>query len=65
MIQTVPNPKMTKAEVDKFRQEFSRIVDRRLTPEEKKQVEERVAQMKETAKMIIRNNGGKNPILGY
>ena len=36
MIQTVPNPKMTRTEVENFRREFQRIKDGRLTPEEKK-----------------------------
>ena len=65
MIQTVPNPKMTRTEVENFRREFQRIKDGRLAPEEKKMVAERVARMKKTAEIFIRNNGGKNPILGY
>ncbi|WP_195280934.1 hypothetical protein [Parabacteroides johnsonii] len=65
MIQAVPNPKMTKTEVENFRREFRRIKDGRLTPEEKKMVAERVARMKKTAEIFISNNGEKNPILGY
>lgn len=65
MIQTVPNPKMTSSEVEHFRREFQRINDGRLTSEEKRMVAERVARMKKIAEIFVRNNGGKNPILGY
>ena len=54
MIHTVPNPKMTTREVDKFREDFRR-----------RAIKIRTQRMSVVAKRIIANNGGKNPILGY
>lgn len=65
MIHTVSNPKMTPEEVKSFKDNFARCVSKDITPSKKVEVKERVARMKSVYGKIIRNNGGKNPILGY
>ena len=61
MIHSVSNPKMTPAEVKDFRERFCRV----LTAEEKENLLVLRRRMNETKSRIIKNNGGKNPILGY
>lgn len=65
MIHTVPNPKMTVHEVEKFRDNLCKCISGKLTLKEKKAIETRIQRINRVAKKIIANNGGKNPILGY
>lgn len=65
MIHTVSNPQMTLEEIRSFRENFARCVSKDITPSKKAEVKERMARMKSVYSKIIRNNGGKNPILGY
>lgn len=65
MIHTVPNPKMTKEEVASFRENFIKCVSKDITPKQKSEVKSKRTKMKSVYNKIIRNNGGKNPILGY
>ena len=65
MIHTVPNPKMTTREVDKFREDFRKCVSGKLTLKESRAINIRTQRMSVVAKRIIANNGCKNPILGY
>lgn len=65
MIHTVPNPKMTIHEVEKFRENLRKCVSGKLTYGEKKAIQIRSRRATAVAKRIIANNGGKNPILGY
>ena len=64
MIHTVPNPKMTAEEVKSFKENFVRCVSKDITPRQRAEIKSRVARMKNAYSRIIRNNGGKNPILG-
>jgi len=61
MIPSITNPKMTREEVMRFLSEMSRRMSGNLTPLER----DRSKHAKETYNAIIKNNGGKNPILGY
>lgn len=66
MIQTISNPKMTPEEVSLFRKEHLRMcIKKDYTPEEAAVIKERQTRMRENYNKIIRNNGGKNPLLGY
>ncbi len=64
MIHAVPNPKMTPDEVRAFRENFARCVSKDISPEQMSKVKCRRARIKIVYDRIIRNNGGKNPILG-
>lgn len=61
MIHSVSNPKMTLSEVKDFRERYCRV----LTAQEKENYLILSRRMNETKSRIIKNNGGKNPILGY
>ena len=65
MIHTIPNPQMTPHEVCKFRARFARCLSKEIPPEEKAKVRSRRERMRHTYDDILKNNGGKNPILGY
>ena len=66
MIQTISNPKMTPEEISLFRKEHIRkCIKKDFTPEEVAVIKRRRTRMRENYDKIIRNNGGKNPILGY
>lgn len=65
MIQTNPNPKMTAKEVDDFRNNIRKCATMDFTPSEIKEIQERKERIHRVALKVIRNNGGKNPILGY
>lgn len=65
MIQSITNPPMTRSEINKFRQEFIRYASGQTTKDERERIREKYVQICSTAEKIIKNNGGKNPILGY
>ena len=59
MIPTNPNPKMTAEEVRIFREKLCTRMNSRNSPE----VLRERAEIARTANKIVKNNGGKNPIL--
>ena len=60
MIPSNPNPPMTREEVRHFHSEMSRKMNGDFTPRERK-----LYQMaKNNYEIILKNNGGKNPIFG-
>ncbi len=63
MIQTNPNPKMTSQEVTEFRSNMRKCIERSFTNAEKAEIEIRKDRINKVGKSIIKNNGGKNPIL--
>lgn len=65
MIHTVSNPKMTANDVKLFRKNFERCVSKDMTPFQLSEIKRRQHRMKNVYERILRNNGGKNPILGY
>lgn len=65
MIHTVTNPRMTPEEIQSFLENFVRCVSKDLPPEQLTEIEKCRMRMKNNYKKIIRNNGGKNPILGF
>ena len=64
MIHSIPNPKMTSAEIKRFRDDFIRHISGELEPNEKQLIQDRKRRIKDVTKRIARNNGGKNPIFG-
>ena len=65
MIRTNPNPPMTKMDVARFGVVMRKALTKDYSPRERKRIEERKAQMKLAGEIIRRNNGGKDPILGF
>lgn len=65
MIYSIPNPKMTSAEVREFRRMMRNCISGNFSPEEKRIIEERKKRIQEVGKNILKQHGGKNPILGY
>lgn len=65
MIQSIPNPTMTQDEIRQFRLEMLRRMKGNFTEEERRAAQKRKRRMEEVANRIMKNNGGKNPILGY
>ena len=65
MIRMVSNPKMSRSEIDLFRENFRKCISNDFTQEEKTVIRVNKERMSKVAKEIISNNGGKNPILGY
>ena len=65
MIQSIPNPTMTQDEIRQFRLEMLRRMKGNFTEEERCAAQKRKRRMEEVANRIMKNNGGKNPILGY
>ena len=65
MIRSIPNPPMDRDDVARFRAILEKHLRGSLNEEERHQVDTRWAQAEATARKIIENCGGKNPILGY
>ena len=65
MIRTNPNPPMTKMDVARFGVVMRKALTKDYSPRERKRIEERKAQMKLASEIIRKNNGGKDPILGF
>ena len=65
MIRYIPNPPMSQEDVSRFRRNLEKHLRGLFSPEERHRFEERNARTKANAKRIIRNCGGKNPLLGY
>ncbi|MBD5215098.1 MAG: hypothetical protein HDS78_01030 [Bacteroidales bacterium] len=65
MIRSIPNPPMDRDDVARFRRELEKHLRGEYTPEERREIEQRKVRAEANAKRIIKNSGGKNPILGY
>ena len=56
---------MTKMDVARFGVVMRKALTKDYSPRERKRIEERKAQMKLASEIIRKNNGGKDPILGF
>lgn len=65
MIRSVPNPPMDRDDVDRFRRDLEKYLRGDFSDEERREIELRKARAEANVKRIIKNSGGKNPILGY
>lgn len=65
MIRTNPNPPMTKIDVLRFGIIMRKALNNDYTPRQRARIERDKAEMKRVREIIIKNNGGKDPILGY
>ncbi len=65
MIRSIPNPPMDKDDVVRFHRNLEKYLRSDFSDDERQYIEEHHARTKANAKRIIRNCGGKNPILGY
>ena len=65
MIRTIPNPRVSVDDVKRFREVMRKCVTGDFTDEEKNKISRRKIEMKRVDQIVRRNNGGKNPILGY
>lgn len=65
MISSIPNPKMTEQEVKSFRLRLSKVAAMSFSMKERKAIKNKIMKMERIANNVIKNNGGKNPILGY
>lgn len=65
MIRSVPNPPMGKEDVVRFRKDLIKHFRDSYNKEERALLKKHRAQSEATAKRIIDNCGGKNPLLGY
>lgn len=65
MIRSIPNPPMDREDVARFRRNLEKHLRGDFSAEERHRIEERKARTEANAKRIIRNCGGKNPLLGY
>ena len=65
MIRSIPNPPMGRDDVARFRRNLEKHLRGDFSAEERHRIEERKARAKANVKRIIRNCGGKNPLLGY
>lgn len=60
MITSNPNPPMKRFEIEKFKSDIARRMNGDFTPQELKRFKE----AEETYQIIIKRNGGKNPLFG-
>lgn len=65
MIRTNPNPPMTRRDVLRFGIIMRKALNNDYTPRERARIEREKAEMKRVAEIVRKNNGGKDPILGY
>ena len=65
MICSVPNPPMDLEDVSRFRENLEKHLRGDFTSTERIQQEEKKKRSRRNVKRIIKNCGGKNPILGY
>lgn len=65
MIRSIPNPPMDREDVARFRRNLEKHLRGNFSAEERHRIEERKARTEANVKRIIRNCGGKNPLLGY
>lgn len=65
MIRSIPNPPMDRDDVARFRANLEKHLRGEHNSEERHQMDLNKAKAEATARKIIANCGGKNPILGY
>lgn len=65
MIRTNPNPPMSKMDVARFAVVMRRALTNSYTPRQRQRIEEMKVKMKLVSGIIRKNNGGKDPLLGY
>lgn len=65
MMHTSSNIKLTKNEIKEFREIVCRCMSKDFTSEHKAMLRSKRNSIAKTRQNIDRNNGGKNPILGY
>lgn len=65
MIRTNPNPPMTRRDVVRFAITMRKALENDYTPRQRARIEREKAEMKRVFEIIKKNNGGKDPILGY
>jgi len=65
MIRTNPNPPMSRRDVIRFGIIMRKALANDYTPRQRERIEARKAEMKRVGEIIRKNNGGKDPILGY
>lgn len=65
MIRTNPNPPMSRRDVIRFGIIMRKAIANDYTPRQRERIEARKAEMKRVGEIIRKNNGGKDPILGY
>ena len=65
MIKTNPNPPMSRRDVIRFGIIMRKALANDYTPRQRERIEARKAEMKRVGEIIRKNNGGKDPILGY
>lgn len=65
MIRTNPNPPMSRRDVIRFGIIMRKALANDYTPRQRERIEARKAEMKRVREIIRKNNGGKDPILGY
>lgn len=56
---------MTRNEIKEFRNYMRKCISMNFTLEEKECIAKKKSEIKEAGEAIRRNNGGKNPILGF
>lgn len=56
---------MTPNEIEQFRNYMRKCISMNFTLEEKECIAKKKKEIKEAGEAIRRNNGGKNPILGF
>ncbi|MDE6460123.1 MAG: hypothetical protein K2K52_04720 [Paramuribaculum sp.] len=65
MIRSIPNPPMAKEDVKHFRTNLNKHLNRCFSKKEREEIEKINSRTTATAKIILENCGGKNPLLGY
>ncbi len=65
MIRSIPNPPMDKSDVKNFRTVMRKCIKGEFSVSEHAHIENKKADMQLAEKIILKNNGGKNPILGF
>lgn len=65
MIRSIPNPKMSREDVIRFRSSMQKCISGNFSAAEKETINDRKARMRLAEQIIKRNNGGKDPILGF
>ena len=65
MIRTIPNPKMNREDVVSFRTVMHKCMTGDFSVSERQAIDRQKQRMKSAEQIIRKNNGGKNPILGF
>lgn len=65
MIRSNPNPPMSRRDVLRFGIIMYKALNNDYTPRQRERIEQRKAEIKRAGEIVRKNNGGKDPILGY